>query len=250
MDVQDYLESLTRELHSLKNRVRNFIDNTHWLTDGEWKESVVRHFLQRNLPDSVGVGRGFIVEAGRSSHQIDILLHNRAKPVLFRDGNLVFVTPDTVVGIIEVKTKLSLSTFEESLASFCSDAELMRSYGSDGKFAALFSYEYDGRGNQHYLNILAETSDRDKMRLDFVALGKSAFLKYWELDPDKPKRPYYGWHSYQLNGIAPGYFLHNVVDAISPDSVFRNSEVWFPSEGKEPHKDGEIRAKWCREEYR
>jgi len=40
MDVQGYFQSLSGELEALKKRVRQFIDNQHWLTDGEWKEGV------------------------------------------------------------------------------------------------------------------------------------------------------------------------------------------------------------------
>lgn len=94
MNIQEYFKSLTEELQSLKNRVRNFIDTNHWLTDGEWKESVIRYFLKRNLPGTVKVGRGFIIDCAKTSHQIDILIYDDSKPVLFRDGDLVFVTPE------------------------------------------------------------------------------------------------------------------------------------------------------------
>ena len=57
MNVQSYFKSLSEELHSLKDRVRNLMDTPHWLTDGEWKESVIRYFLKRNLPRTVDVGR-------------------------------------------------------------------------------------------------------------------------------------------------------------------------------------------------
>ena len=61
MDTDKYFESLTDEILALKNRVRNFIHDSHWLTDGEWKESVLRSIIARSLPSSAKIGRGFIV---------------------------------------------------------------------------------------------------------------------------------------------------------------------------------------------
>jgi hypothetical protein len=67
MDVPRYSQSLLGELEALKDRVRQFIHDHHWLTDGEWKEGVLRNFPRRNLPNTVEVGRGFVVtDAGVS----------------------------------------------------------------------------------------------------------------------------------------------------------------------------------------
>ncbi len=43
--------------------------------------------------------------ADDASSQLDVLLFDATKPVLFRDGDLAFVTPDAVVGIIEVESR-------------------------------------------------------------------------------------------------------------------------------------------------
>ena len=60
MNLENYFRSLGNEVEALKNRVRDLKDSTQWLTDGEWKESVLRNVLRRNLPESVGVGNGFV----------------------------------------------------------------------------------------------------------------------------------------------------------------------------------------------
>src|SRR2546427_2303201 len=99
MDVRSYFESLGLELGSLKHRVRQLIADAHWQTDGEWKESVLRHVLRRHLPTSAVVGRGFVVTSKSASSQLDVLIHDGSKPVVFKDGDLVFVTPDAVLGI-------------------------------------------------------------------------------------------------------------------------------------------------------
>ena len=248
MNVQSYFKSLSEELHSLKDRVRNFMDSPHWLTDGEWKESVIRSFLKRNLPRTVDVGRGFIINGREASHQIDILIHDNSKPVLFRDGDLVFVTPDVVKGIIEVKSKLNSSNYTDAIERLCSNANIMRSHNPLSKFAALFSFEVEHDNNETYLDILANIANTPRKTIDFIALGDSTFIKYWEINPENPKRLYYRWHSYRLHQMAAGYFFHNIIDSLSPNSVFQNTEVWFPSEGKEPYKDREKCAKWCKNE--
>lgn len=244
MNTQSYFRSLSRELLSLKDRVRNFIEGAHWLTDGEWKESVIRYFLRRNLPGTIKVGRGFIIEGSNKSHQIDILIYDDSKPVLFRDGDLVFVTPDVVNGIIEVKSKLNAHLYEEALIKLSADAKLMRSRGSINKFSALFAFEIENNDSNIYLEILAKVVNQPRKLIDFATLGISKFIKYWEFDPKDHRKLYHNWHSYQLDEMAPGYFIHNVVDALNPDSVFQNNEVWFPLQGKEPYKDGTIKANW------
>ncbi len=118
MDVEKYFKSITKEIEGLKDRVRNFIDDANWLTDGEWKESVLRSFLNRNLPSSYKIVRGFIVTPEGPTTQIDLLLYKSSGPVMFRDGDLVFSSPQEVVAIIEVKPSLKKSTLDENLKNY------------------------------------------------------------------------------------------------------------------------------------
>lgn len=144
MDVQNYFESLGREVDSLKQRVRDLIADAHWQTDGEWKESVVRQVLRRPLPATAVVGRGFVVTGQCATHQLDVLVHDASKPLLFRDGDLVFVTPDAVLGVIEVKSRVTLSLFRESAQKLASDINLIRLHPNTRAFAALFAFDDDG----------------------------------------------------------------------------------------------------------
>ena len=244
MDVTSYFESLGKELDSLKQRVRHLIADANWQTDGEWKESVVRQVLRRHLPATAVVGRGFVVTAQSATSQLDVLIHDGSKPVLFRDGDLAFVTPDTVLGIIEVKSRLSPSQFGAAAEKLARNIDLIRLHPNTRAFAALLAFDADGTEPENYLERTAAAALTWNQRLDFAAIGDSLFLKYWNLDPETQSRMYETWHSYRLPGLAPGYFVHNVVDAVSPESVFRNSEVWFPATGKEPHRVGARRGNW------
>ncbi len=244
MRTEAYFRSLTAEVDALKDRVRYLIEDAHWQTDGEWKESVIRQVLRRHLPQSVGVGRGFVVTAAATSRQIDVLIVDTGKPVLFRDGDLVFVTPDAVLGIIEVKSRATPTVIADAAAKLADDMLLVRLHPNIRAFAGLFAFEQGNGGAEAYLSAIASASPRWENRLDFVCIGPSRFIRYWHLNPDEPNRPYEGWNSYLLQGVAPGYFVHNVVDAISPDSVFSNNEVWFPRGGKEPYRDGARPGEW------
>lgn len=121
MRIDDYFRSLTAEVEALRDRVRQLIENRHWQTDGEWKESVIRQVLRRHLPASAQVGRGFVVTGRRTSHQIDVLVFDSAKPVLFRDADLAFVTPDAVLGAIEVKSRTTAGTVATAAEKLATD---------------------------------------------------------------------------------------------------------------------------------
>jgi len=118
MNMEQYYKSLSEELCALKNRVRNYINDTHWLTDGEWKETVIRTILRRNLPNYVGVSRGFIITPYDTSRQIDVLVYDQRKPIPFREGDLAFVTPDTALLVAEVKTKITIKNFKIILGNY------------------------------------------------------------------------------------------------------------------------------------
>jgi hypothetical protein len=204
-DIQ-YFHSLSSELHSLKNRVRNFIQDRHWQTDGEWKESVLRTFLRRNLPKSVEIGRGFVLSSDNVSKQIDILLYDSTKPILFQDGDLVFVTPDAVLGIIEVKSSLNNSTLRESLQILSSNAHLVQSKSTGRRVYGLFSYEDKTTNIDVTLRTLQEVSEEQGSRvIHCICLGESSFIRFWNIDPISGNRVINKWHAY--NNTFANYWL-------------------------------------------
>jgi hypothetical protein len=154
MRTIDNYKSLSAELETLKNRVRNFIQGSHWQTDGEWKESVLRSILSRTMPESIKIGRGFIVKQNYSSTQIDILIYRNDTPVFFRDGDLVFVPPEGVLGIIEVKTKVNKQKLEQSLSKLIQIRGNIESPITNGILFGLFVYEAGSVSNQQALRAL------------------------------------------------------------------------------------------------
>jgi hypothetical protein len=136
MQTQDYFQSITDELNVLKNRVRNFIGSKHWQTDGEWKESVLRAILRRHLPTSIRLGRGFVIGDAWALQQIDILLFSSESPVLYQDGDLVFISADAVLGVVEVKTAADRSIDEDAM-KLATMSEEMSAHTIDLSFRSL-----------------------------------------------------------------------------------------------------------------
>jgi hypothetical protein len=71
-----YFATWSDEITSRADRVRNLIGDKHWLSDGTYKEFLIREFLARYLPSHLNVSRGFIrhLEIDAVSPEIDILI--------------------------------------------------------------------------------------------------------------------------------------------------------------------------------
>ena len=239
MNVEYYFQSLTTELEALKDRVRNFIQDAHWLTDGEWKESVLRSIFARNLPDTVKLGRGFVLTQTGPTSQCDILLYKATSPILFREGDLVFLTPDAVLGIIEVKSKTNRQTLELVLDKFSQIGRKLGGHRSHCIFG-LFSYESAIPSDLTILEVLRRKCDHETKIVDLINLGCSTFVRWWKFSPDGGDEHYERWHSYSLENMSAGYFIANLVDFVSPESVKSNNWLWFPEAGKESRKTNDI----------
>ena len=245
MNIEKYFINLTNELSALKDRVRHYIDDAHWLSDGEWKESVIRTILRRHLPTNIGVGRGFIVKTEQASTQIDVLLYDKTKPILFQDGDFIIITPDTVRGIIEVKTKIrQKGDLEKALNKLSEINQFLNPTASydDTRFLGLFSYEKPPFNLDTILETLQDCVNGQHQRtINCISLGENFFVRYWPKEPNTPGlNPYNRWHSYNLENKAPAYFIHNVVDHLCPQWTSDNINVWYPENGKEDYKISDI----------
>ncbi len=107
-DDAAYLSSWSSELLARADRVRQLIGDAHWLSDGHHKESLIREFLGRYLPNNLSISTGFVRAAGQEtkcSPEIDILILDPAKhPPFFNEGGLSIVPPSSVVAHYEIKT--------------------------------------------------------------------------------------------------------------------------------------------------
>jgi hypothetical protein len=225
---ETYFQSIHTELLSLKNRVREVTSDPHWLTDGEWKESVLRTILRRHLPATVSVGRGFIIGPKYRSTQIDLLLYHSSKPVLFRDGDLVFVTPEAVAGVIEVKTTLTMDNLAKALDKMAVIGELIRPY-----FAPLgmFAYESDVAVEKILPEMKRAANGTSRHGCEFFCAGSDCYVEWFELGETRNAYNPDTWKRHSMKDMAAGYFLHKVVRATSLASrrcEDPDAEMWFP----------------------
>jgi len=269
----EYHKSVANELDVLKDRIRHLIGDAHWLTDGEHKEAILRKIISNYLPEAFHVGQGFICyPGGESSTQIDILITTKSKPTLFKNGELVFVTPDAVRAIIEVKTSRTSTELKNTANKLADELKRVRccQHSIDSCWGGIFVYtpgsglNYSrprtrstlGNGHKNLLSAVNEASknmDFEAERvINCVSVGKSSFARFWRahskvgddvVDIDT-------WHSYELKddleGLAQAYFLSNLVEHLSQGITFDgfNSQyAWFPiNGGKENHREGFIKS--------
>lgn len=234
-----YHRSVTDELHSLKDRIRNLAE--HWGTDGEYKEAALRTVLRRHLPQSLIVGRGFIVTSDNNSTQVDLLIVDGNKPTLFRDGDLMLVTPDCVRAVIEVKTSLNSSEEVMNCASKLAQVgELCRRDVGAIPWLGIFSYEGTLQNDALLLDALYDASQSTGIPINCLAYGKDIFVRFWtenEYEHGENRTEPIGarWRAYSLSNLSSSYFIGNVVDALS-NLDKKSSYAWFPlNEGKKSH---------------
>lgn len=247
MNIEKYFKDLTKELESLKDRVRQYVDGPNWLSDGEWKESVIRTILRRHLPSNIGVGRGYVVSTEQSSTQIDVLLYDKSKPILFQDGDFIIITRDTVRGVIEVKTKIErLGKLKDAINKLSDIVQFINptlaSHNIKKQFFGLFSYETPDFDTDNVLTAVQDCVKSQHRRLvNCISLGMHYFARFWHYEPDTPGLYSYDtWHDYQLKNKAPAYFIHNVIDHLCPQWADENIKVWYPEDGKENYKLSEM----------
>mgnify|MGYP000076328768 FL=1 len=237
MDLINYYKSIGEEICSVKNRIRFLMNNPHYPTDGELKESILRHVIRRYTPENIKIARGFIHNGERCSTQIDILVYDSKYPVLFKEGDLVFVTPDSVRAVIEVKTRQSIPNLEKTLSTLNEIAQIIADINC---FIGLFSYDYEREYCRDLIERVSEiTNVGGKSYINHLVLGKNYFMKYWTNDP-VTNEECSKWHFYKLKDLSYAYFINNLLDYISNGTVSINHRAWFPLDSKERFKLDEI----------
>jgi hypothetical protein len=237
-DYTAFHRSVSDELYSLKDRIRNLV--SHWPTDGEWKEVALRSVLRRHLPQSMIVGRGFVVTPEKSSTQVDVLVVNAGKPTLFRDGDLLIVTPDAVHAVIEVKTTLNArSSIAEAIIKLMQVKEICRdTTGRNSVWTGLFIFDGNQDMPQKILQGVADAYANINCPVNCVAAGKDSFVRFWARGSEVcSPEPGPVWHAYNLDGVAPSYFMGNLIDSTGSVDNSTAGFAWFPMiGGKEQYR--------------
>ena len=215
-DIIEFHESIGKELKAVQNRVRNLIKDANWLEEGRYKEVVLRNVIRRFLPENLNIGTGFILKGKKKiSKQIDIIIYDNTYPVLFREGDFVITSPESVKAIIEVKTKLYPSknpSVEEVLRNATYNGKLLNENqkgnnkkifkatcnekllnenqkGNNKKiFNGIFVYnhqatsewfEVDGERLKNVNDQLEKALRKSGGIVNHICIGNNIFIKFW-----------------------------------------------------------------------
>lgn len=110
----------------------------HNPTRGSTAENVLRALLGEFLPQRCGIGGGFMLAPnGAVSRQLDIIIFDQLEAApLYRDGDVVIVSPDSAYLVIEVKSDLDSA----SLADAFDNIQSVKSLNPNVR-ALVFGYE-------------------------------------------------------------------------------------------------------------
>jgi hypothetical protein len=236
LDPVKYFEDLSKELRAVQNRIRQLIGDAYWPSDGAWKESVLRSIIRNYLPQSFTVGSGFILTSDGLSKQIDILVCDDSAPVFFRDGDFLVAPADCVRAVLEVKTSLDTTLLREALEKLNYTSALMRRRCLRfHPFLGLFCYESISTKPEEILNALYEANGSlSSYVIRALCFGDARFCRFWEYNPGEGSHGNYdSWHAYDLPQIAPGYFVHNIIEHLFPAAFEKAQKLWYPVDGKE-----------------
>lgn len=241
-DYDTYQKSISNELLSIKDRVRNFIDDKHWPEDGRYKEIILSHILKQHLPESVSVGTGFVINHNKDlTSQIDIIVYRSDFPLMFKQDDFVIASPESVLGIIEVKSRINTSVGKNAIEKATGNGRII------GKeiFNGIFAFEYEHQ-------CICSTQLEDELAksrgvVNYLCFGKDIFLKYWKAgQPDIHPRSKNSYTIYSLEDLSFGYFISNLIEDVHLKLHGQNLSstlygMLYPIRGtKESYNIGEI----------
>lgn len=242
--------SISDELDSVKDRVRDLIGNAHWGEEGRYKETVLKNILRRNLPNNVNVGSGLILKkdgtAIKRSKQIDIIVYDNTLPAIFSEGDFIITTPENVKGIIEVKTSVRKENVPEILKHSFENSQFLEK----GTFNGIFSYDLGNINVDNFQEEFERGLLESKGAINHVCIGKTLFSRFFKkneveyLFPQLQKEAYYGFYNFDAN-LSPSYFISNLIDFVCSQNhqIAMKNRDWllFPlKHGKAPYSIGEV----------
>ncbi|PXW16247.1 hypothetical protein C8D70_104185 [Chryseobacterium sp. CBTAP 102] len=255
-NIRRFQESITQELNVINNRVRDLIGDANWAEEGRYKEAVLIKVISQFLPSNLRIGTGFIVSnndhlngtEGTISKQLDIIVYEEKTPVVFREGDFVILTENSVRAVIEVKSEIEnySSTKDNALNKIIEKLNLLRNFESFSnqnnrrKFIGIFSFNYNGNFLHHRINEALTVSNG---LVNHISLGTENFIRYWEhteglMPPlNRNGRCYI---RYNLINLSFSYFISNLLHIISDHDPIERYWFSFPIVGtKEVHRENE-----------
>lgn len=255
-DILSFQKSITQELITIKNRVRNIIDDANWAEEGRYKEAILKKVISSFLPGNLSIATGFIVrnddhfagQNGMISTQLDLIVYDNAIPVVFKEGDFVIVLDNAVRGIIEVKSKIiNHGVAKHSLNSILAKFNDLRTFPAlvpapDRRkiFMGVFSYDYDGDFESDQVSTALAISTGF---VNHISLGQHKFIRFWRtthnlIPPLNAPGPCY--IKYHIETLSFSYFISNLLHIVSNDDPGERYWFSFPINGtKERHRVGD-----------
>ncbi len=233
-NIFEYHKSITREFEILKDRIGQLI--SHNLTQGEWKEAILRAILRRHLPETIRIGRGFIVTREQLSTQIDVLVLKLGKPTLFQDGDLFIVTPDVPGAIIEVKSEIQgPQQWQEVSEKLARNGRICRDIGKNRTWLGVFSYQGSEQQIRHALDAVCQVYSEMGVIINCITIGSDYFIRYWgegerEMGDSEEESGQSRFRAYELTDLSPSYFVGNLIDAMCNVDRWETGYTWFAHE--------------------
>lgn len=216
-DSLKYQKSIALEFNATKDRIRYLIGSSHWGEDGRHKEVILMNFLKRFLPTNIDVGTGFIKKGNRISTQIDIIIFDPSFPMYFKENDFVIVQPESVLGIIEVKSNPDKNKIAEAVFKASKSGEIVKSHSV---FNGLFIFGKSNSEENRNSSLLKSPREGEFKKslsdaltkrngLNHIVSNDGVFIKKW---PGK------NFSCYSIDELASSYFFSNLLDAISERS--------------------------------
>jgi hypothetical protein len=241
-DMDEFYESIGKEMYAKKNRVRNIIGE-----EGKYKEILLKKIIQRYLPQDLSIGTGFIAtktnESISTTSQIDLILYRNSYPPLFREEDFVILHPEPIFAIIEVKTNIrnSKKDLEEILEKASRNAiEVLRNKKQPHSpvhfFNGIFSYDTEMNHEavleayKNHWDAILNNPEIDTSRgmvkgtVNHMCLNQDIYLK----------TVYHGFGAFKTKQQAPAYFISKLFEHLKFNELYGYDD-WFAF----PRGDGE-----------
>lgn len=156
-------------------------------------------------------------------------------PLLFHEGDFIIATPQNVIAIIEVKSKVFKSKFGEIVEKANANGKIICSKTERGLFNGIFAYETGTAEIDKYARKLEEldysqiignpthqrrSNPEGHFCVNHIVLGSRFFVKYWPTGYVEPvsddcpiKSPYYGFYD-MYDELAIAYFVSNLQEYV------------------------------------
>lgn len=210
-DFVEYRKSISDELLSIKDRLRNIIDDRHWGEDGRYKEIILSDLLRKYLPQDVSVATGFVMgDENHLSTQIDIIVYQNNFPLLFKISDFVVVAKESVLGIIEVKTKLDSRNMSSAIVKSHNNGQLIGNHIFNG----IFGYKSDFSFDENLAVSISDPLIHNPGYLNYICFGQDYFMKYWPIQNPKERDNKKSYSFYNIANLSFGYFVSNLIEDI------------------------------------